>query len=59
MNDVKSSSKVWTWVAIGCGGLAVLALMLGCLGMLFLGGWTTTASPTPAPPSPPAPTTPR
>lgn len=56
MNESSDTSKLFTWVAIGCGGALVLALTLGCLGALFFGfsvsGPTTIAAPAPTPAAP-------
>lgn len=59
MNDIKSSSKAITWVAIVCGGLVVLALMFGCFATLFLGVSTTRASSAAASSTVPTSPTPR
>jgi hypothetical protein len=62
MSESNSKTSPFVWVAIGCGGLVVLLLLLVLFGGLFLGVSTTTAIPSPttipAPEAPPPPAPP-
>jgi hypothetical protein len=64
MSDSNSKTSPLVWVAIGCGGLLLLAALLVLFGTFFFGVSTTsTAIPAPSPsptsapaaPQPPAP----